>query len=73
MVKAKLIGYLAIYLIFWKNIAAIAVSVISLYFSFKYILLKKQSADRLFIKKVKLKAANIKLPFSLRNVDKELA
>ena len=55
MVKAKLIGYLAIYLIFWKNIAAIAVSVISLYFSFKHILLKKQSTDRLFIKKVKLK------------------
>ena len=41
MVKAKLIGFLAICLIFWGNIAAIAVSVISLYFSFKYILLKK--------------------------------
>ena len=41
MVKAMLIGFFAICLVFWDNIAVIIALVIVLYFSFKYFLLKK--------------------------------
>lgn len=41
MVMAKWIGYVAIFFVFWGNIPAIVVSVISLHLGFKYILFQK--------------------------------